>query len=143
MSSQYPSVYCGREEPMPRRRHYLTPVDEKLIGRRLRELRKRRGLTQTEVGKQLGVDQTVVSNYERGAARVHGALIAGFAKILRVSADEILGLKEGTPKAPRNGRLIRRLERVEELSAADQRSVLRYLDALVERQRRRADKPRS
>jgi transcriptional regulator with XRE-family HTH domain len=128
---------------MPRRRHYLTPVDEKLIGRRLRELRKRRGLTQTEVGKQLGVDQTVVSNYERGAARVHGALIAGFAKILRVSADEILGLKEGTPKAPRNGRLIRRLERVEELSAADQRSVLRYLDALVERQRRRADKPRS
>lgn len=142
MFCQYPSVYSC-EEPMPRRRHYLTPVDEKLIGHRLRELRKRRGFTQTEVGKQLGVDQTVVSNYERGAARVHGALIAGFAKALRVSADEILGLKEGASKKPRNGRLIRRLERVEELSAADQRAVLRYLDALVERHRRRMEKSRS
>jgi transcriptional regulator with XRE-family HTH domain len=116
-------------------------VDEKLIGRRLRELRKHRGLTQAEVGAQLGVDQTVVSNYERGAARVHGALVAAFAKVLRTSADEILGLKDSTEKSPPKGRLIRRLERVGELAVADQRAVLKYVDALVERNSRRARKP--
>lgn len=123
---------------MPRRRTYLTPVDEKAIGRRLRELRKRRGFTQAEVGEQLGIDQTLVSNYERGAARLHGALVAGFAKTLRVSADEILGLKETAAKTHVNGRLLRRLERIRELPNADQRAVLKFLGALLERHARKS-----
>lgn len=122
---------------MPRRRSYITPVDEKTIGRRLRELRVRRGLTQAALAEQLGIDQTLVSNYERGVARLHGALIAAFAQALRASADEILGLKDLKPKPQENGRLLRRLQRVEELSVADQRAVLRYLAALLERRERR------
>ena len=118
---------------MPRRRAYVTPVDEKAIGNRLREVRKRRGLTQAEIAEQLGVDQTLVSNYERGAARLHGALVAGFAKALRVSADEILGTKEVSLKgSPMNGRLLRRLQRIEELPRVDQKAVLKFLDALLE-----------
>jgi transcriptional regulator with XRE-family HTH domain len=108
-------------------------VDEKTIGRRLRELRQRRGLTQAEVAEQVGIDQTLVSNYERGAARLHGALVAGFAKALKASADEILGLKDVTAKKPSNGRLLRRIQRIEELPATDQRSVLKFLGALLER----------
>ncbi len=121
---------------MPRRRTYITPVDEKTIGRRLRDLRKRRGFTQTEVAEQLGIDQTLVSNYERGAARLHGALVAAFAKALRVSADEILGLK-GISAAATNGRLLRRLQRIQELPPADQRAVLKFLGALLERHSRK------
>ena len=118
---------------MPRRRTtYITTV-EKTIGHRIREIRKRRGLTQAEVAEQLGVDQTLVSNYERGAVRLHGALVAGFAKALRVSADEILGLKDSTIKGPTNGRLLRRLQRIEQLPSTDQRAVLKFLSALLER----------
>jgi transcriptional regulator with XRE-family HTH domain len=122
---------------VPRRRTYLTPVDETTIGKRLRDLRKRRGLTQAEVGEQLGIDQVLVSNYERGAARMHGALVAGFAKALRTSADEILGLKDVSTKTHTNGRLLRRLERIEELPAVDQRAVLKFLAALLDRRDRR------
>lgn len=119
---------------MPRRRTYITPVDEKTIGRRLRELRQHRGLTQAEVAEQLGIDQTLVSNYERGAARLHGALVAGFAKALKVSTDEILGVKESsTRNGAAKGRLLRRVERIAELPRADQRAVLKFLDALLER----------
>ena len=118
---------------MPRRRTYITPVDEKTIGRRLRELRRRRGFTQAEVAEQVGIDQTLVSNYERGAARLHGALVAGFAKALRASADEILGLKDVSTKNHSNGRLLRRLQRIEELPVADQRAVFKFLNALLER----------
>ena len=123
---------------MPRRRTYITPVDEKAIGRRLRELRQRRGLTQTEIAEQLGIDQTLVSNYERGAARMHGALVAGFAKALKASADEVLGLKESPPPKQSNGRLLRRIQRIEELGTADQKAVLKYLDALLDRNERKA-----
>jgi transcriptional regulator with XRE-family HTH domain len=125
---------------VPRRRPYITPVDEKTIGRRLRELRQRRGLTQTEVAEQLGIDQTLVSNYERGAARLHGALVAGFAKAFRVSADEVLGLKDHTANHHTNGRLLRRLKRIEELPVADQRAVLKFLGALLDRHQRRVAK---
>lgn len=123
---------------MPRRRTYITPVDEKTIGRRLRDLRQRRGYTQAGIAEQLGIDQTLVSNYERGAARLHGALVAGFAKALRVSADEILGLKEAAAKNHTNGRLLRRFQKIQELPVADQRAVLKYLGALLERHSRRS-----
>jgi len=121
---------------LPRRRTYITPVDEKTIGRRLRELRRRRGFTQSEIAEQVGIDQTLVSNYERGAARLHGALVAGFTKALRVSADEILGLKDVAASST-NGRLLRRLQRIEELPLADQRAVLKFLGALLDRHGRK------
>jgi transcriptional regulator with XRE-family HTH domain len=140
MASQALSILTvRRRSAVPRRRTYITPVDETTIGHRLREIRRRRGLTQTEVAEQLGIDQTLVSNYERGAARLHGALVAGFAKALRVSADEILGLKNPTPKnGTTNGRLLRRLQRVEELPRDDQKAVLKFLSALLERRERQA-----
>lgn len=123
---------------MPRRRTYSTPVDEKTIGKRLREIRQRRGLTQAELATQLGIDQTLVSNYERGAARLHGALVAGFAKALHVSADELLGLKAPSAKnGTGNARLLRRLQRIEELPTADQRAVMKFLGALLDRHERR------
>jgi transcriptional regulator with XRE-family HTH domain len=122
---------------VPRRRSYITPVDEEAIGRRLREARRRRGLTQAEVAEQIGVDQTLVSNYERGAARLHGALVAGLAKTLRVSADELLGLKDSREKTPANGRLLRRLQRLEQLPRSDQKAVLKFLEALLDKRQRR------
>lgn len=118
---------------MPRtRKHYVSPVDEKTIGGRLRELRKHRGLTQLEVAQELGVKQALISQYEQGSVRIHGALIAGLAKILNATADEILGLE-----APRsNGqaksrRFLRRLEKIEKLSKRDQQVLLRNLDAFL------------
>jgi len=135
--SQALSILGGRRLGyLPRRRTYITPVDEKTIGRRLRELRRRRGFTQSEIAEQVGIDQTLVSNYERGAARLHGALVAGFAKALRVSADEILGLKDVAASST-NGRLLRRLQRIEELPLADQRAVLKFLGALLDRHGRK------
>jgi transcriptional regulator with XRE-family HTH domain len=118
---------------LPRtRKHYRSPVDEKTIGARLRELRKRRGMTQLEVAEELGVRQALISQYEQGSIRIHGALIAALAKLLGASADELLGL--GAIKA--NGhatdrRFLRRLEKIGKLSRRDQQVLLRNLDAFL------------
>jgi transcriptional regulator with XRE-family HTH domain len=119
-------------DQVPRRRRYKTPVDEKQIGRRLQEIRKRRGLTQVELAEKLGINQSLVSQYERGALRLHGALVAAFAKALRVSADQILGLeKTDRDGLPKDRRFLRRLQKIETLSRRDKQALLKNLDMFL------------
>jgi transcriptional regulator with XRE-family HTH domain len=107
------------------------------FGPRLAALRQSRGLTQTELGKASGLSQRMVAYYELESAQPPGALLVGFARALQVSADELLGLapvRETT--SPKTARLLKRLRRIEELPAADQRAVLKLVDAMLETRRR-------
>lgn len=117
---------------MPRIGSYEGPVDEKTIGERLRDLRKQRGLTQNEVAEKLGIQQALLSAYELGQVRVHGVLVAAFAELFKVSADEILALK--APKS--NGlihdrRFLRRLERIEKLPKRAKQALLKTIDTYL------------
>jgi transcriptional regulator with XRE-family HTH domain len=119
---------------MPPKPSYKTAVDSATIGRHLREIRKRRGLTQVELAEKLGMQQTLYSSYERGRLRVPGGLIASFAQALNVSADEILGLRTPKPERTfRDPRLVRRLQALEKLSRANRQAILKTLDAFLER----------
>ena len=60
------------------------------------------------------------------------AMLAGVAKALKASADEILGLE----KAKRNGHLVdrrflRRIERLDRLSRRDHQALLGTIDAFL------------
>ncbi len=93
---------------MPRvRKGFVSPVDERTIGKKLREFRESRGMTQTELAERLNIKQALVSAYELGTVRMHGALIAAFAKTLDASADEILGIEKPRPNHARVGRRTR------------------------------------
>ena len=63
------------------------------------------------MAEKLGVAQTVVSDYERGALRLHGELILKLAEILSVSADELLGRETNKPKARPSGKASRSLKK--------------------------------
>lgn len=107
------------------------------FGTRLAALRQRRGLTQGELGRTVGVSQRVVAYYETESTQPPGALLVDLARVLKVSADELLGLKPLSEKTPlRTARLRRRLQKVEQLPPADQRTVLKLVDALAEARRR-------
>ena len=80
----------------------------------------------------LGASQSNISDYERGVLRIHGELLARLAGILKVSADEILGLEKSTPsRAPRDRRLLRRLQELDRLSKRDREALMRTLDAFL------------
>jgi transcriptional regulator with XRE-family HTH domain len=115
---------------LSKRRKYVGPTDETTIGRRLREARLRRGLMQVQLAEALGIDQSLISEYERGVIRVHGSLLAGLAKTLKVSADEILGLKaqRGNGSAELDPRFFRRLQQIKKLSKRDKQALLRSID---------------
>ena len=110
----------------------LARTAKETIGERLARLRRDRGMTQVEVARELGVTQPVLSDYERGELRLHGQLIIDLTRILRVSADELLGLE----KLKRNGslknrQLLRRLQQLDRLPKRDQQALLRTIDAFL------------
>ncbi len=73
--------------------------------------------------------QRVVAYYEADDAQPPGALLA---TALDVSADDLLGiepLKEKVP--PKTARIRRRLQQFEDLPPADQKAILKFVDALV------------
>jgi transcriptional regulator with XRE-family HTH domain len=115
---------------LSKRRKYVGPTDEKTIGKRLREARLRRGLMQVQLAEALGIDQSLISEYERGVVRVHGSLLAGLAKTLKVSADEVLGLKtqRTNGSAELDPRFFRRLQQIRRLAKRDKQALLRSID---------------
>jgi hypothetical protein len=74
----------------------------------------------------------MIAYYERDDAEPPGPLLPALAQALRVSTDELLGVKD-LPEVPgpRTARLLKRLQQVEALPPADQRAVLKVVDALL------------
>ena len=102
------------------------------LGQRLARLRRERGLTQVELAARIGVVQPVLSDYERGALRLHGQLIVNLTEILGVSAEELLGLsKPAQNGAIKNRRLLRRFQEIEKLPKRDQQALFRTIDAFI------------
>lgn len=104
------------------------------FGNRLKEIRKRRGFSQVELAERLGLHQSLISQYECGYLRLHGALLVQLARALDTTPDEILGSAPTTPAAtapPLDRRFLRRLKRVEKLSPHQQKILLGTIDAFI------------
>lgn len=65
------------------------------IGARLRQARKARGLSQTQLGESIGVTFQQIQKYERGANRVSASMLARIAESLRTPVSELFGETSG------------------------------------------------
>ena len=108
--------------------------DDQAFGTRLQEIRKRRQLSQAEVGQRLGIHPSLVSQYERGYLRLHGALLVRIAVVLKTTPDEILAVKEMGSNGDERSidrRFLRRLKKVDKLSAHEKKLLLGTIDAFL------------
>lgn len=64
------------------------------IGSRIRELRKEKRLTQTDLAKLINVSQQTITKWENDSAEPSGGAIKSLSNVLNTSADYILGIKE-------------------------------------------------
>jgi transcriptional regulator with XRE-family HTH domain len=118
--------------PVPRRSQRSTASEAKAIGKRLRELRSVRGMTQAELAERVSLTQTLVSDYEIGRLRMHAGLVVALAKALKVSADELLGLKELEQNGlMKDRRFMRRLPKIDRLPKRDKQHLLGTIDAVL------------
>jgi transcriptional regulator with XRE-family HTH domain len=65
------------------------------IGGRLRALRMDRGLSQDELGQQVGVSFQQIQKYEKGMNRVSASRLNQIATILKTTTDELSGFNGG------------------------------------------------
>ena len=113
------------------------------FGERLADLRKAMGLTQKQLGEKVGVSNRVIAYYEGETDYPPAHLIEPLAKALKVSSDELLGLKRIKQQLnPEHAALWRRLKKIETLPKRDQKALLHYLDALVTKNGHDGDRAR-
>lgn len=64
------------------------------IGVRMRELRKELNLSQSQLGKKLGLEKSTISSYETGARTPTAHVASNIARCLGVSLDYLCGLND-------------------------------------------------
>jgi transcriptional regulator with XRE-family HTH domain len=107
------------------------------FGERLAALRKERGLTQVQLAEALGATQRAMSYYENECDFPPGPVLIELARVLKVSTDELLGVKnpKGRRRAPQEDpetrRLWRKFQQVRQLPEKDRRAVIRLVNSLV------------
>jgi len=67
---------------------------DRQLGRKIREARQLRGLTQTELGRALGVSYQQVQKNETGKSRVSAERLDALCKILKTPLSFFLGTSE-------------------------------------------------
>jgi transcriptional regulator with XRE-family HTH domain len=125
---------------MPRKRK-KKPGKTETLGDRIRKFRLAKGLTQTELGKMVGVTQRVITYYEVRGVSPPPDLLVKIADALGVSLDELFGRKP-PPRRPADApgeslRRRRRLRRLEDLPRDEQAALLKMIDALADRASKR------
>src|SRR5881394_1056761 len=89
--------------------------ESRAFGRRLQELRKRRGLRQKELAAAIEVHPLQISKYETGASFPTVGKVIVIARILQVSMDELFGHIAPDDTHVKNLRLLRRFRDLENL----------------------------
>lgn len=65
-----------------------------ILGKRLKELREQRGLTQKEVAEALGIHSVTYLHYEKGHHEPPLSLLVDMAKFFGETVDYLLGIED-------------------------------------------------
>ena len=65
-----------------------------MFGKRLKELRIEKGMTQQQLAEVLGVDRTAVMKWELGERETNFGMLIKIAKYFQVTTDYLLGVSE-------------------------------------------------
>lgn len=120
---------------MPKKMKNQLPVldmGDVSIGSRIASVRKKRGFTQTQLAEEIGITQSLVSDYETGRLHLNDEMIIRFSLALKASSDELLGIKNSGDQTEHSLKIIRRLKRLEQLSDYQQKTILQSLDLMID-----------
>lgn len=100
---------------------------------RLKELRKRKGISQGELAKLIEVHFTQVSRYERGETKPNAQAMTKLAKALDTTVDYLMNgtADDVVQDAGLEKDLISRFKEVQTLDTEDKKTVLSLMDAYI------------
>ncbi len=106
--------------------------DSVAFGRRLKEARQKRGLSQKELASMVELHPRQVSKYEMGTSFPTVAKLLELVRALRASPEELFADVSPAPETPiRNVRLLERFRELEVMPRRDQETVVELIDAMI------------
>jgi transcriptional regulator with XRE-family HTH domain len=111
------------------------PYGETSFGERLQNIRKARGMTQVQLAQAARTTQRAVSYYETEAGIPPAPAVIALAGALKISTDELLGVKP--PRVERVNddsearRQWKRFQMIATLPERDRKAVVRLIHSLV------------
>lgn len=102
--------------------------DMRTIGNRLLLIRKRMGMTQTEVAEAAGLSDRTYADIERGTVNMRTETLLRICKVLHITPDEVLTQPDEDP-------ILQEQELLERLSACnprDRTAALRLLRVFLQ-----------
>lgn len=110
----------------------MMELGQETLGQRIARLRKEKAFTQVELAEKMGIIQVLISDYERDKLRPHPEVIIRFAQALEVTADELLGMKKTSTTGTKPSlKTLRRLKKIEELPASQQKALFQTIDTFL------------
>ena len=93
------------------------------------------GNTQQELADEMGATRRMIAYYETESDHPPTKMLVGLSSALKVSTDELLGLKTAR-KADKgkqaDSRLVRRMQQIEKLSTNEKRQLMQVIDTFIE-----------
>lgn len=108
------------------------------IGQRIARFRKLKNWTQVQLAQNIGIERTVIANYEKDRLRIYDEMLGHIALALGVSCDDLLGINKKHDDLPKLSlRLMRRLEIIDQFPEAKKKRILQTLDDSIEANRQK------
>ena len=104
------------------------------FGKRLRDLRRQKNLTQVELANLVGITHTHIGRYEKGTAKKPSAdTIRRIAEILGVSSDYLLNgkNKNAIQVHIEDKELLQQFKEIEKMPEEEKIVVKKFLDAFI------------
>ena len=100
---------------------------------RLKELRKKKGLSQNELSNLIDVHFTQVSRYERGETKPNAEAMTKMAKALDTTVDFLMNgsTDDVVQDAGLDKELIARFQQVRDMPSEEKKTVLSLIDAYI------------
>lgn len=127
-------ISCMRKKKGPKKGTKYKNTNPFAFGKTLAAQRRRKGLTQEELGELTGLSKRVVSHYEREVENPSIDVVKKFAAALTVPIQTFIEPPDEMPHSPPKnvvGGLKKRFKLVENLSPKSQKALKDYIDILV------------
>lgn len=105
-------------------------AEDKAFGNRLLSLRKERGWSQPELGKQVGTSGAIIGRYERGEITPSIEVAKKLADAFGVTLDFLVGDKD-VPNILHDQTMLARWQKIDALEPSERDRILSVVDSLV------------
>ncbi|MCA4899186.1 MAG: helix-turn-helix transcriptional regulator [Cytophagales bacterium] len=100
------------------------------FGKKLRECREAKEISQAELARQLGAHHSIIGRYERDEVKPTIDVVKKMAKILDTTVGYLLG-ESSTNEVLRDPAMLKRLNDINSFSEEERKYILYALDALI------------